>query len=355
MTMNKHVYVVILAGGVGTRFWPLSREAQPKQFLKIIGSRSLLQQTLWRIKSKVYPQNTFIVTNAAYRQKIEQQTVPFKIPPANILLEPEGKNTAPAIAWAATYIDKMSSDAIMAVLPSDHLIFNEPRFLKVFDEAIQLANQDYLVTLGIIPTRPETGYGYLKLQPIRENGKTIYRVQRFTEKPTLKKAKQFLQEKRYLWNSGMFFWKTKTILDEFKKYLPVVYKLFKHQCNSQYARSIWSKLPSISIDYGILEKSQKVVTVSVKNIGWSDLGSWEALAESLDKNRQGNIFKGNNVSLDCQNIFVVGQKRLIATIGLKDIIIVDTSDALLVCPLKQSQKVKETVSVLKKTKRDKYL
>jgi len=366
MKTNKNLYAVILAGGMGTRFWPISRKFNPKQFLNITGKGTLLQETLARIKPKVKGSHIYIVTNKDYRKAIERQVARFKIPKANILLELEGKNTAPAICWAAAKIQKINPEAIMAVLPSDHLILNQRGFLKVLGDACSLAKEDCLVTLGIVPTRPETGYGYLKTVKKKINGKVIVKVERFTEKPSLAKAKQFLKKNReprrvhghkpkavygYFWNSGMFVWKTSVILREFKRYLPSVYRSIGTKTGSAHIGKVWSRLPNISIDYGILEKSKKVVAVPAPGIRWSDLGSWESLTEVLAADKNGNIFKGDVVSINSKNTFVWAEKKVIAPIGLDNMIIIDTPDALLVCKKEASQAVKNIVSILQENKR----
>ena len=292
-----------------------------------------------------------IVTNADFRAKIIEQIKSFRIPSSNILLEPEGKNTAPAIAWAAAHVKQIDKNAVMAVLPSDHLILNARAFLKVLDSAVHLANQNYLVTLGIVPGRLEIGYGYLKTERIAKSDGPILKVVKFTEKPTLKKAEMFLKEKKYYWNSGMFIWKVDVILNEFKKYLPVIYNVFHQSTQARHIKQNWSKLPNISIDYGILEKSDNVVMVPGKNIGWTDLGSWEALSEILVKDKEGNFLKGDCLSLNCQDTFVWGKTRFIAAVGLKDVVIIDTPDALLISHKSKSQRVKEVVDYLVKTRR----
>ena len=220
--MKKNLYVVLLAGGAGTRFWPLSRHEEPKQFLRIIGERSLLQETLERVKSLVLSENIFVVTNRLYQRKVKEQLSAYGIFPKNILLEPEGKNTAPAIAWAAAKIHRLNPEAVMVILPSDHVIAQRDTFLKNLKEAILLAQKEYLVTLGIVPTRPETGYGYLKTKEIRVDNHKIFKVEKFIEKPPLATARKFLKEKRYLWNSGMFIWKASVILENFARFLPEV-------------------------------------------------------------------------------------------------------------------------------------
>lgn len=350
MNKDKDMYAVVLAGGSGTRFWPASRKARPKQFLSIQSDKTLLQQTIERVSPMIEGQNTYIVTGAAYKKEVINQLKAFKIPSSNILLEPSGKNTAPAIAWAASIIHQNNPNAVMAILPSDHLISKGRKFLNILSRAIKLARKDYLVTFGIVPTRPETGYGYLKIKKEKNKKGAVIIVEQFTEKPNMKRAKEFIRKKKYLWNSGMFVWKTAVILDEFEKYLPSVACVFKNNSSQRFVLSNWGKLPSISIDYGILEKSRKVAAVEAKDIGWSDLGSWESLKELMAKDKRGNSFKGHVMASDCQNTLIQGENRLIAAIGLENLIIVDTPDALLICHAQQSQKVKEIVDLLKKRK-----
>jgi mannose-1-phosphate guanylyltransferase len=351
MRSSKNLYAVILAGGSGTRFWPVSRRSNPKQFLNFTGKGTLFQETLARIRPLIAGSRTFIVTNAVYRKTIEQQIKRFGIPKTNLLLEPSGKNTAPAIAWAAAKIQEIDPAAVMIVLPSDHLISKQGKFLQTLREAVRLAQEDYLVTLGIVPRRPETGYGYLKTVKMRRNGRLIVKVRKFTEKPSLPKAKQFLKNRNYFWNSGMFVWKCSAILHGLKAYLPQVYRLIGKKTGSAHIKLVWGRMPSISIDYGILEKAKNVVAVPAVGIGWSDLGSWESLAEISLKDKQGNLFRGDVIPVNCKNTFIWGQKKMIASIGLEGIVIIDTPDALLVCSRERSQDVKEIVNVLNAKKR----
>lgn len=352
--MNKltsKLYAVILAGGSGTRFWPFSRKSRPKQFLDIAGKESLLKETLRRVNSKVSPGRIFIAAGAAHHKKIKKQIASFRIPPGNYLLEPSGKNTAPAIFWAAGRIHALDKDAVITVLPSDHLIENREGFLKVLDRAVKLAEKDYLVTLGIVPTRPETGYGYLKTKRL----KGVLRVEKFTEKPSRKKAEMFLKGKRYLWNSGMFVWKASVILEEFKRYQPKIYGLLGKKHSSAEVRKAWKKLPSISVDYAILEKSKRVAAVPAKSIGWSDLGSWEALFEVLKKDAKRNVLRGNIFSSDCKDTLIWAGKRTVAAVGLNNLVIVDTPDALLVCRKDLSQKIRDVIAYLKKNRKTSLL
>ena len=353
--MKKNLYIVLLAGGSGTRFWPLSRHHEPKQFLKIIDEQSLLQGTLQRVKSLTRPENVLVVTNHLYDRKVKDQLTSFHVPSRNILLEPEGKNTAPAVCWAAVRIHQLNPDAVMVILPSDHLIADGDSFLKNLKAAISLAQKKYLVTLGIVPTRPETGYGYLRIKQLQEHNQKIFKVEQFIEKPSLATARRFLREKQYLWNSGMFIWKTAVILKNFARFLPEIYRYLNEKSNLASVKNIWGDLPSISIDYGILEKAGNVVTIPAADIGWADLGSWEALSEVFAKDKNGNILKGDIIAVDCGNTFILGQKRLIATVGLKDLVVVDTPDALLVCQRSQSQKIKDVVGMLKRQNRPQWI
>ena len=341
---TKNLYAVILAGGSGTRFWPMSRRANPKQFLQIADNETLFEKTLKRLETHVKAKNIFIVTGQTFVKPITKQIRSFNIPFKNVLLEPQGKNTAPAICWAATKIHETNPQAVMMVLPSDHLILNEKKFWQCLDRAVSLAERKYLVTLGIVPTRAETGYGYLKT--VKE-GK-IVRVKKFTEKPSLVKAQEFIKTKKYLWNSGMFIWKTSQILKEFERHLP---KVCDPLMKGLKVETVWQRFPSISVDYAILEKANNVVTVPASNIGWSDLGSWESLADILSKDKNGNIFKGDILSLNSQNNFVWGQTRLMSVIGVEGLCIIDTKDALLVCHKGDSQQVKDMVFLLSKNNR----
>ncbi len=340
--MNKHLYAVILVGGSGTRFWPLSRRSRPKQFLNIYGQRSLFQETVARLSKKISPKNIFIVSNSGYRGIIRQQLKKVRIPAQNLLFEPSAKNTAPAVCWAAQVIHRKDPEAVMGIFPSDHLIVNTNVFWKTLSQGVALAHKGRLVTMGIVPTRPETGYGYIETAP-------SFGVKGFREKPSYKKAVEFVQSGKCLWNSGMFVWKTSAILEEFKKYQPEIARYFAG--NTRPDKKTWNTLPSISIDYAILERSNKVACVPAKNLGWSDLGSWEALHEVLSKDGAGNFARGDVIHIEGRNNLIWTEGRLVAAIGLDDIVIVDTKDALLVCRRPLSQKVKDVVDVLKKKSR----
>ena len=348
---KSNLYAVILAGGSGTRFWPASRAAYPKQFLSLVGAESMLQETLARVQAKIGADRIYIVTNKRFAMIIEKQASAFKVPKVNILLEPSGKNTAPAIAWAAAIINSRDPNAVMAVLPSDHLIQNKKAYFATLDEAVSLANDGYLVTLGIIPTRPETGYGYIKGKKVKKAGRTLHEVEQFVEKPSLEKARRYLKTKKYYWNSGMFIWKTSVILGEFQNLLPDLYRAFTQGFSQKAVEKFWGSLTGISIDYGIMEKAKRVAVVPAADIGWSDVGSWEALWDVSPKDANGNVFKGDAVQYVSQNNLVLGNKRLVALVGLEGVVVVDTDDVLLICRKDQSQAVKNIVDLLKEKKR----
>jgi len=346
---KSSVYAVILAGGVGSRFWPLSRELEPKQFLKFKGEKSLLQQTIDRVLPLIPSENIIIIGSQQHKFELEGQVASFKVPAENIILEPCGKNTAPAIGLAARMIAKRDLDATMIVLPADHYIENTKKLLKIFKQGIEIADKDYLVTIGIEPTSAHTGYGYIKIKKDegrRTRDEKAYKVEKFTEKPDKKTAKKYFKSKQYFWNSGMFIWRAASILNEINKYLPDLSK--------KLSLDKWASIQPISIDYGILEKSKKVVMLPGYGLGWSDLGSWSAFSSICDKDKNGNVLCGDSVDFDSSEVSVFGKNRLIATIGLKNTVIVDTDDALLVCDKSRTEDVKKVVDHIKSNKRQEH-
>lgn len=352
--MNKNTdnyYAVILAGGSGTRFWPLSRAAYPKQFLKIIGNTSLLQQTVERIKGLIKPSHIYIVTNKDQAKNVVKQLKGTGVKQANILREPSGKNTAPAILWACTTILKKNKDAIFAVLPSDHLITKKQKYLKCLREGFALAARKHLVTFGIQPTRPDTGFGYLKTVKDKGLKGSAVSVKQFKEKPSLAVAQKYVQSKDYFWNSGMFVWHCQTLMEKYKVHARKIHTLIGAHNNQKAIAQNWKKLPSISVDYAILEKDQDVVAVVAKDIGWSDLGSWDSLIEVLSDKKNQNITKGDVLVHNARNNYVYSSEKLIAISDVDNLIVVDTPDALLICRKDQSQNVKVVVENLKKRKR----
>lgn len=359
------MYAVIMAGGSGTRFWPLSREKMPKQLLKIGSEDTLIQLTVDRVLPLIKREHIFIVTNQGIAIDIETQ-LSQRFGGSwdrNLILEPEAKNTAPALGLSALHVNRIDPEGIMVVLSADHAIRNVPAFLTCIKTAEQAARQDYLVTLGIKPSRPETGFGYIKTgEPCREAGLAgVSRVERFVEKPDLKTAQGYLKNGQYYWNSGMFVWKVSTFLREIERYLPSLHKgLMDVQKSigsgreSETVRTLFSRLEPVSIDYGIMEKTDRAAIVPA-DIGWSDVGSWTALEEVTDKDSSGNIISGNVIDIDSTDSVVYAEKRLVATIGLNNTIVVDTPDATLVCSRDRAQDVKKVVEELKKRKSEEHL
>jgi mannose-1-phosphate guanylyltransferase/mannose-6-phosphate isomerase len=346
MRKFQNVYAVVLAGGSGTRFWPLSRAARPKQFLNITGGGTLFEQTLARAGGLARPENIFVVTSKNFKTLVRGQSKAFRIPARNFLWEPSGRNTAPAICWAAAKIHARDPRAVMAVLPSDHLILKPGNFLACLRRAVEISRKGYLVALGVPPTRPETGYGYLQTRPVKEDGLEFCRVVRFKEKPALPAARRFVKSPGYLWNSGMFVWTAERILAEFQALLPRVYRLVGRRHGQAHIDLVWNRLPGVSVDYGILEKAGRVAAVPAPDIGWSDLGSWEALAEILKSGGHNNMVKGRVATVDTTGSLIWSDKKVVGVAGLENFVVVDTPDALLVCPLDRSQKVKDVVKEL---------
>lgn len=345
------IYAVVLAGGVGSRFWPFSRELEPKQFMKLIGNSSLLQTTIGRIKPLIKPSNILIVTNNAYFYEVKAQIAKFDIPDSNIILEPQGKNTAPAIGLCAKLISQIDKNAILLVLPSDHFIKNTDKFKKTIKNAIKCAKQNFLVTIGIKPTNPSTSYGYIK---VAKKNKEYFTVDNFLEKPLLNKAKKYFKDKSFFWNSGMFIAKASTFLDEIKKYLPKLYDSLGMIVSVKDITKVWPKIEAISVDYGIMEKSQQIALIPA-DFYWTDLGSWDALADIFPKDKKGNISSPDILNLDSTGVSIFNRgQRLISTIGLKDVIIADTPDALLVCDSKKTQEVKKIVGMIKLLQRKEH-
>jgi len=335
-------YAIILAGGAGTRFWPLSRELEPKQFLNVCSIRPMIEESIDRINPLIKKDNIYIATSGNYEQKIRKCLRKSNVPSSNILLEPQSKNTFAPIAVLSKNIDNLDSDAVIVALPSDHFIKHNDRFLKLLSRGIEIARCGYIVSLGIPPRRPETGYGYIKT---KSKINDFYLIEKFIEKPNLIRAKKFIRDKRYYWNSGIFIFKPQVILEETKKFIPDIYNTVM-QIKKDFSR-LWQKLPSLSIDYAIMEKTKRMALLPA-DCGWIDLGSWEAIGELAKKDKNGNIFRGKHIDIGSKNTLVWSDKRLITTLGLNNIIIVDTEDALLVCRKDMSQDVKKVVGLLKK-------
>jgi len=356
------MYAVILAGGSGTRFWPKSREQLPKQLLNINGERTMIQDTLTRISPIVSAEKTWIITNEKHALETCRQLKATKFNPSQLLTEPIARNTAAAIGYSAFILSQHNPDAIMAVFPADHAITTHKQFLELIEQTKTVAKKNHLVTLGIKPTSPETGYGYIKQGKSLEGN--AYKVDRFIEKPDKATAEKYLSEGGYYWNSGIFIWKVSVLLNEIKRYLPNLHtqldKLSKNTIEvkgpypfkelNDSGKKIFESLQPVSIDNGIMEKSNNSV-VFPANIGWNDVGSWTALADISQKDSKGNVIKGNVFSIENNNSIIYAEERLVATMGLKNMIVVDTSDAVLICPKDCAQDVKKIVEQIKLEKR----
>ena len=343
----NNVHAVILAGGSGSRLWPLSRQHLPKQFLALDGEATLLQTTINRLSPTIKAENVLIVTQEAHA-KGEAYHV---LLPYQALYEPIGRNTAPAIALAAAYLMAEGGDPVMVVLPADHIIKDEVHFRAHLDIAIQAAQSGKLLTFGIQPTRPDTGFGYIKANQSADT--QVYEVERFTEKPDLATAETFLNEGDYYWNSGMFVWRASVILAEIQRHLPVVYQivqaiLAESSAGGTFQQAVekhFAAMPSISIDYGVLEKSDRVSLIPC-DIGWNDVGSWQAVHEISAKDVNGNALQGNVIAVDCKNSLIRAEKRLVAAIGIEDMCVIETADAVLISKSDQTQRVREVVDAL---------
>lgn len=349
------LFVVIMAGGVGSRFWPRSRKSKPKQLLNIFGENSMIRETYRRISGIVSPENVFVITNKLQAKLIAEDL--SELPEENIIAEPVGKNTAPCVAVSAKTIFNRSSNSVLVTLPADHIIKKEKEFGELILTAAKFAyDKKALVTFGITPTRPETGYGYINFE--KTDSEKIHKVKKFVEKPDRENAEKYLASGDYLWNSGMFIWRSDVILEEVKKYLPDTYSLVsKLESDKEYIKvldEIYPKFESISIDYGIMEKSDKVYTME-GDIGWSDVGSWESVYELSDKDENGNALVGDVYTLNSKNSYIYSKNKFTAAVGIEDMVIINLEDSLLVCKRSEAQNVKKIVDFLTESKRDELL
>ena len=358
--MREKKTALIMAGGRGERFWPRSRQNMPKQFLSLTDDgKTMIQLTVERILPLVNMEDIFIVTNRSYKDLVREQLP--DLPDENILCEPVGKNTAPCIGLGAVHMAKRYDDAVMMVLPSDHLIKYTSLFLNTLSDACEVAEQGgNLVTLGIAPDCPETGYGYIKFQPEQTLGRA-FAVERFVEKPDLETAKAYLASEQYLWNSGMFIWKTSTILKNLQTYLPETYRgLYKigeaigTPMEEQVLEREFQAFEAESIDYGVMEKAKNIYILSGA-FGWDDVGSWLAVGRIKRSNELGNVVNGNVVTVDTRNTTIQGSEKLIAAVGLEDMIVVDSEDALLICEKDHAGDIKKVLENLKICNRTEYL
>ncbi|MEW6544067.1 MAG: mannose-1-phosphate guanylyltransferase/mannose-6-phosphate isomerase [Nitrospirota bacterium] len=357
--LSPHLYAVILAGGSGTRFWPLSRQLYPKQLLRIMGEETLIQQTVRRVLRCVPADRVLISTTPTQADSIRFQLSEWKEElQQNLVIEPEARNTAPAIALAATELLQRDPDAVMLVLPADHIIHGDRKFQAAVALALKLAGQERLVTFGVRPIRPETGYGYIqpnrRLCLGRRRGLSGYAVARFVEKPDSSQAERYFKSGSYYWNSGIFVWRAATILEEVKRHQPALARtmrkvgaLLKTGNGSSSLSRVYHGLDAVSIDHGVMEQSSRAAVIPVDFL-WSDVGNWSSLEEVAPHDEVGNVVSGNVVDLESRRSILYADRRLVATIGLSDMVVVDTPDATLVCPKVRAQDVKKIVEILKK-------
>jgi len=347
---------VIMAGGGGTRFWPISRMSCPKQLVSLTSDEPMINETIHHYDKVVPVEDTFIVTNKEQARLMESM-LPKAFPDGHILIEPVGRNTAPCVLYAAMRIRKEFGDALMAVLPADHHISDIDEYQRILTLAFNTAEKtDKIVTLGLWPKEPATGYGYIRFGDRLEGEKEVYQLERFVEKPDKLRAKEYVSSHKYLWNSGMFIWKASVILSAFQKYLPDMYHAFENIFDSlcteneaQAITDIYPTLEPISIDYGIMEKTKEVFVIP-SEFGWNDVGSWDALAEVFHHTEDDNVIRGPHVGIETENCVVFSKtgKRVIATLGISDLVIVDADDAILVIPKDRAQDVKKLVEELRR-------
>jgi mannose-1-phosphate guanylyltransferase len=369
MAKGKPVYVAIMAGGGGTRFWPWSREKRPKQILPIISNRSMIWETVDRLRPFIAPEKIFIVTSRSQAEDLHRE-VP-QIPESNLLLEPVGRNTAPCLCLAALHIQKRSPQAVMVALPADHFISNRPGFLRTLRAAVKFAaSQNFLITLGVKPLEPETGYGYIQRGETlgKVQGLPVFRAKAFREKPTLPKARAYLHRGDYFWNSGIFIWQAGVFLEAVKRFLPRLYGEMMPLQNSLGApreskviEKIYGRAQSVSVDYGVMEKADNVALLEAQ-FSWNDVGSWAALGKIWPKDNMGNALSGGTqrarrriLAIDSSGCLIRGEEKLIAVIGLKDTIVVEAGNAFLVCPRERAQEVRKVLQELKDRNWKEYL
>lgn len=362
--MNEHLYAVIMAGGIGSRLWPRSRRASPKQFLDLLGPRTMLQETVERMAPLIPLERVLVVVSEDHAGTVRSQ-VPG-LPKENIVVEPGPRGTAPCAGLSAVVIQRRDPEAVMAVCPADHLIADAGGFRQAIGAAAQLAQDDYLVTLGITPDHPHIGYGYIQRSaPLGErNGLPTFQVRRFTEKPDEPTAQGFIESGEYYWNGGIFVWRAATILAEMETLLPLLHTELQSVARAwlspqrgEVLDAAWDRVPRTTIDYGIMEQARRVAVVPV-NIGWDDVGNWATLSGLVEGDEAGNVVRGDcrPLLLETRDTYVYASAgRLVATVGLEGFVVIDTADALLVCPKDQAQDVRDVVERLKADDLKEYL
>lgn len=346
-----------MAGGTGTRFWPVSRKNKPKQFLKISGDKSMIQLTAERLQGAVEQKDIYVVT-AQSQVELVREHLP-QLPEQNIIIEPFGMNTAPCIGLSLAYLaDKVDPDESIVVLPADHVILKPELFRASLELAEQPAGEGYLVTFGIVPDYPATGYGYIEAG--EKQSEAIFHVKQFKEKPDLQTAQKFLKQGNFYWNSGMFFWKFKTIYAAFEQYLPQVTALleeirliWKHQNHQTNIADIYAKMPRTPIDIGIMEKAEKRAVIPV-DYGWSDVGSWKALADISPVDKDGNYLPSKHLAIDSQGNYIISDK-FVSLIGVQNLVLIETEDAILITTKERSEDVKKVVDTLTADKQNNLL
>jgi mannose-1-phosphate guanylyltransferase len=357
--MNENHYVVIMAGGTGTRLWPVSTSSKPKQFHDLLGvGKSLLRMTYERFATQILPENIYIVTNAAYTSLVKEQLP--ELGEQQILLEPNKRNTAPCIAYAAYKIASKNPEATMIVAPSDHLILKEEAFHRAIGIALDHADmEDHMITLGMEPNRPETGYGYIQYLP---DSSVMKKVKTFTEKPEIALAKTFIESGDFVWNAGIFVWSVKSIITSFEQYLPDLAEIFSEgmeyyfqTSEQQFINKAYAQCVSVSIDFGVMEKAENVY-VLLADIGWSDLGNWESLHELRNKDENDNVSPDNVMFFNSSgNIVATDQSKLVVVDGLKDCLIAERDGVLLICKKNAEKEIKEIVNAVKVKKGDSFI
>lgn len=365
-------YAVIMAGGVGARFWPKGTTKLPKQFLKIASENdSLIQMAYKRLEGLFHDRRIFVVTNIAYRNEVRKQLP--RIPEENIICEPIGRNTAPCIGLSCLFISQFESKANVLVVAADHLISDVTEFQRVVKAGLRFVNDNGgIVTLGITPTKPETGFGYIQFDPDKEidievekNGKSfvekIYEVKTFAEKPNIEVAKAFLESGDFLWNSGMFIFRTDTMIHEIQRYMPDLFeslaRLSSNILSNDFPRLLefeYSKMKSVSIDYGVMEKAGNVFIIK-SNFGWNDVGAWDEVYNIKEKDPDGNVRQGMTVTINTKNCLIINDQKIVAAVGVEDLIIVNTENGLLICKRGNAQSVKEVTDYLKRKGMDMFL
>lgn len=362
---KANIYAVIMAGGVGSRFWPRSRERSPKQLMEIVGGRTMIQNAVERLSGFVAPGNIFVVTNKVQKNVVIKQLP--ELPVENIVGEPIGRNTAPCIGLAAMYVRRLDPDGVIVVLPSDHIVGDEKEFRRVLEVGVDVAYENSsLITIGIQPTHPETGYGYIQIVD-DDSGKQrtlppgVFKVKTFAEKPNLATAQKFVESGDFFWNSGIFIWRADVILKEIKRSLP---ELFDHLMSiepslgtpllEQSLELAYGLIRGISIDYGVMEKATNTYVIR-GNFGWSDVGSWDEVYRLSAKDEHGNSIHGKVISFNTKNSYIHSGDKLVATVGVDDLIVINTGDALLICKRGSSQDVKEIVDHIRRKQMNDYL